>query len=131
MGHGAGLDGSITDKNIMWWKTIYFLHAPKAFLHFDDIMNIHPCLDKYLFLLVAWVYMNIEFQKIPSTTPHNNPSCRSQVFPCGWAGRQTVVPYHKWAYKCPLSNQHHLPSVTSCTCYSTDKITIVFKNACN
>jgi hypothetical protein len=39
------------------------LHAPKVFFHFSDIMNIHPCLDKYLFLPIAQVHMNKRFGK--------------------------------------------------------------------
>jgi len=66
-------------------------------------MNIHPCLDKYLFQLIAQVYMNTEYRKIPGTKMHKKPSSRSQVFPCGWAGghadrerqtgRKSAVPF--------------------------------------
>jgi hypothetical protein len=35
-----------------------FLHAAEVIFHFNDIMNIHPCLEKYLFLLIAQIYMN-------------------------------------------------------------------------
>ena len=139
-------------KTLCGGKTIwYFLHTLKVFFHFSDTMNIHPCLDKYFFILIAQVYMNTEFQKIPCTTLHKKSILQESslsmwvgvcvcVCVCVCVGRQggggrerkTVVPFTNGLTNVLYTTNNIFPQrVMSCTCYSTDITTLVFKNACN
>lgn len=111
------------------------MHAPKVFFHFNDIMNIHPCLDKYLFLLIAQVYMNIgsEYTRYYIAQKSILQESSLSMWVCRQIDRQTErKPFtNRLTNVLYTTNTTDPQRVTSCTCYSIDKITLLFKKACN
>jgi hypothetical protein len=68
-----------------------FFACAKVFFHFNDIMNTHPCLDKYLFLLIAQVCTNRVSENIRYYIAQKFILQESSLsmWVGRWAGRQT------------------------------------------
>jgi hypothetical protein len=111
-----------------------FLYALPVYLHCSVIMNIP--MFRQVFWLVALVYMYMISVKIQKYISWKS-ILQSPVVPCGWADRQTgsSSSFHKVCYACAQHIKHHFPSdihvMYMLQRYGHDKITHVFRKACN